>query len=326
MPQRRIMNPRYVIRSDLVRRPVGSVRCPLGVFPCERGASLREGYETHFHTAEDELGDQYEYRLLVSADRLFDTAKQLFELLIPEEAYATYEEFSLDAYRENDAFMSDDVVPRDRILLAWERYGDYLVEDGKCGFGALSFDPQIEIFVEEHGSIFIACALEQKARVEEIIHGLRLEHFETLKCIENYRHQHEDVLLVDPNDSEMMDEVDIKFSIIESLGMRATNLLEGEPAPVPCMYWAHVELDLAFTDKKEGMRKGAFSCGMTAENHDDALVLIDLLALRHPGALISRIVELYRITEEDLNDEVAPRDRQELAQRGTWFVGDLQTW
>lgn len=323
MTERRLDNVRYVIRSDLARRVAGNVKCPLGIFTSEAKAVLREGFEARYQTSEDEFGDQYEYRLLLSADRLHAGVRMLFEELLPEEVHALYEEFSMDAYRDTDAYMSDDLVAVDRVMTAWDNFGHFLIEDVKCGFGAMSYDPSIEIFVEEHGSIFVACSLTMKSRVEKCLDRLGLKQTESLPTIENFRHQHRDVLIVDPNDADLMDEVDIKFSIIESFGMKPSNLHEGEPAPTPALFWASLELDMSFV-RRAPAPTASLVIGFTADDHDDAMRQIDEEVLKTKGALVSRIVDLYRVTEEDLNDEVAPRDRTDLTRRGIWYRSPIQ--
>lgn len=317
MKERRVLNARFAIDNDLERRVLGRVACPLGVYPIDTDASLDEGYESRYVTGEGEFGDTFEFRILVSAERTAKLARFLFEELLPDEVYPVYEEFSFDAYRDTDAFMSDEPAARERFLAAWDVFGPFFIEDGKCGFGAVSFEPPMEIVVEEHGSIFISVSPTHKARVEELIEKLRLPAYEALKCIDNFRHQHQDVLQIDA-DGQLMDEVDVKFAVLETFGMKASNQEEGENVPSPALFWIECELDTTFC-KRPARAPRSLSIGVTADDHDDAQRLLDEMVLEVPGALLARVVHHYRITEEDLNADIAPKKRDVLAVRGVWF-------
>ena len=162
--------------------------------------------------------------------------------------FALYEEFSYDAYRPTDTWVSEDPVSRDRLLQAWSTYATFFVEDGKCGFGGLSYEPAIEVFLEEHGALYLACGLEMKARVETALERLGIPECSSAVSIDNYDHQHVDSILpAAPHEQGLLDETDIKFSVVEGLGMKPTNRHEGtSPERTPTPFWIHVDLDLTF--------------------------------------------------------------------------------
>ena len=45
-----------------------------------------------------------------------------------------------------------------------------------------------------------------------------------------------------------------------------------------------------------------------------------------PGALLSRVVEFYRLRDEDINDDIAPSDPKAARRVGVWFESELQYW
>ena len=314
----------FKIRTDLGRTVVGAFSCPLGVFPCEAGATIDEGWESRYLMGDDDFDDQYEYRILLSNERLGPAVRRFFEKLLPDECDALYEEASYDAWRESDAWRSVEVVPRERILQAWDTYGSFFVEDGRVGFGALGHEPQIEVFIEEHGAIFVACGLDLKDRVEALIEELGLSELTGLRGIDNYQHHHVDVL--DVADDYDMTDVDIKFSIIESLAMEIVNPDEGTPAYVPTPFWIHVQLDLTFAREFEASGAGV-SFGVTADDWADARKQVEeSIQTRFPEALVMRTMQAFRMTREDIGEEIAPPPGVDVAERGIWYVSELDVW
>ena len=314
----------YRLRDELSRQVVAGVSCPLGVHPCEPAAVLVEGYEWRFLPGSEDFDDQCEYRVVLSTDRVKAVFEAFLDELLADEVYALYEEASYDAFRESDAYRSRETVPRERFRQAWDTYGRFFIEDGKCGFGVLAYDPSIEVFIEEHGVIYVACGLELRARVEDVLERQGVPERQELRSIENFEHQHRDILDVESG-AGGMDELDIKFSIIESLSMDIVNPDENSP-PGPCPFWAYVELDLSFV-RKIGFDLGCMSFGLTAKSHDQAVSIVEDAVLEQlPDALVVRFVQLYRMVPEDITDEIAPADRTAIAQLGTWYVSDPEFW
>ena len=314
----------YRIRSDLGRKAYGNVQCPIGVYPCGPDVVLSQGYDSRFVLGDEMLDDQYEYRILLSADRLHQVFALLLSTLLPDEAYALFEESSFDAYRDSDAYRSTEPVPSSRLMQAWSTYGDYLVESGRCGFGAVSPEPAAEVFIEEHGTIYVSCGLERREEVESIIAQLGLEQIQDIPCIENFEHQHRDILVVD--EKSLMDEYDIKFSLVESLGMLPINADEGVPQGTLCPFWVHIEMDLSFEESTEA-RVAFFGFGVTAGSFKEALELTQArVRERFANALLARIQQIYRLLDGDITDEIAPEDRNAVSQRGVWYVSEPEFW
>ena len=323
MTEHRLARARYIIRDDLNRGLFGSVSAPLGVV-CQECAGLREAYQTSVVPATEELAEQYEYRLLLDSARIFDVVTALIEEFLPEEGHAIFEEESYDAFREIDAYMGEEPSSKERILAAWRHYGRFFVEDVRYGFGAGSYEPTIEVLLEQHSSVFVACSVEYKARVEVFLEGLKLPETDHLELLETCEHEHRPVLASDPRASDLMNEIDIKFSVLESFAMKPTNLEDGESTYHPSLFWIQFELDMSFTD--EAARGRAFaSFGLCAKSHAEARRMAERrVGELKPQALVARDLEFYRVTEDDLGDDLMPKDRGDLAKVGIWFESGVE--
>jgi hypothetical protein len=286
---------------------------------------MQEGYESRAQLGAPGLSDHIEYRVVLPPQKLITIFDTLLNDLMPSEVFGIYEEFSFDAFRDTDSYMSSDAVALDRLKGAWKAYREFIVEDGKTGFGAVSFDPCLELFIEEHGGLYLSGSVEFAGRIEELLEHHGVPEVESLRTIDNFEHQHREVLHVEESDDTTMDEVDIKFSIIESLGMIASNRDEGVPDILPTPYWVQVELDLTF--KSDSVASGAYvSYGVTADSHDEALALVEKQVLHIPGALLARVLDVYRLIETDIGEDICPTDRSLVSQPGMWFNGELQLW
>ena len=327
MSQRLPSSPYYKIRADLGRNVVGGVACPLGVvFPHELAVEIREGYESRFLLGDDQFDDQCEYRIVLSSERMCTASRAFMKALLPEHAFGLYEEFSYDAFREKDVYRSHVPVALERILQAWDTYGQFFIEDGKSGFGGVAEEPNIEIFLEDHSTLYVNCGLELRERVEDLIEGLGIPEMTELRWVDNYEHQHRDILEPEINGVSIMDDLDIKFSVIESLGMVIANRDEGRPSIVPTPFWCYVELDLSFVDSVR-QNVGFMSFGLCAEDYDDAIKVVTACVMeRFPSALVVRTHQCYRMAKEDIGEQIAPADRSLLGKRGIWYRSQPELW
>ncbi len=324
MSQRPTAKSLFRLRNDLQRRKAGDVECPLGVYPSATGVSLRQGYQSAFLMGQEGMDDHCEYRILLGNDRLFDVLTRIFVEFLPDKVFGLFEEFSYDAWRETDAWASAEPVSKQRFLQAWELFGRFFVEDGRCGFGARGDEPRVEVFLEEHGAVYIACGFESRERVEEMLAEFGLPELDEVLGIENHDHRHEDVL--DLSDGAVMDDLDIKFSVIESLGMTLTNGDDMGPVGEPQPFWIYLELDLTFDAEAEAQR-AYISLAVTAHDHEEARSLAEARLLeRFPSALVARYLQIYRIGDSDISAEIAPLRRDAISSIGVWFESSPEYW
>ncbi|MEE9394487.1 MAG: hypothetical protein V3W41_18485 [Planctomycetota bacterium] len=325
MADRRLANPVVRIKGDLKRTILGSVALPLGAELQEPGAPLIEGYESRFVASEGQQDDQFDFRIVLTHERVSEIARKLFVELLPQLVFATFEEFSNDAYRDVDNWLSEELVDKERLLQAWDSYGHFFVEDVRCGFGGMSYEPLIEVFVEEPSSINVVCGMDSKERVEKVIRDLGIEELSKAAFLDGIDHTSRDVIEVS-KDELTMDDLDIKFSILESLGMQPTNRDEGEVGEGPVLYWVEVELDLSFVAKRPA-NVALASFGLTAEDSREALATVETALMQQvPGVLIARVLQVYRILEEDVSDEIRPERISQVKRKGIWYRGPIQNW
>ncbi|MEZ6194224.1 MAG: hypothetical protein R3F20_00625 [Planctomycetota bacterium] len=325
MFDRRLAAPVVKIKSDLERRVCGDVELPLGVELLDASARLQEGFQSRFVTGDDRLDDQFEFRVVLNQARLYEAARILFERLLPDEVFATFEEFSNDAYRDVDAYASEEPVSKARFMQAWESYGPFFCEDGRTGFGGMSYEPLVEVFVEEHGSLYVASGLEMKDAVEAVVAELGVPERRDLVLVDQFEHDHRDILEISQEELSM-DDIDIKFSVLESLGMQPTNRDEGEPESLPVPYWIEFELDLSF-ERKRAARVAVAHFAVTADSWEEAVSLAEGELLRkHPDALVARVIHVYRMLPEDIGDDMRPENMKQVERKGVWYAGPVTDW
>lgn len=325
MFDRRLATPVVKIKSDLERRVCGDFELPLGVDFAELDAVMREGYESRYVPSDGRSDDQFEYRILLSQPRVEETVRRFFESLLPENVFATFEEFSADAYRDLDGYASVEPIPRTRLLQAWESYGRFFGEDARSGFGGMSYEPFVEVFLEEHSSIYVACGLEMKGKVEALVAELGIPELENMVHIEQFDHEHRDILVIS-QEQLSMDDIDIKFSVLESLGMSPTNRDEGEPAKLPTPYWIEFELDLSF-ERKRTARVAIANFAVTADTWEEAVSLAEAeLMSSHPDALVARVIHIHRMAPDDIGEDIRPENPRQMERKGCWYQGPVTDW
>lgn len=176
---------------------------PLGVYPVEP-LTPRAGYTMEFEPADgdespgypraafsasgdeddddgpgpssglEEWPDRYVFDIVISADRLPALCRTLFTLL-PPRIYPILDVLGNDAYREIDPFVSYDLLGLDKFLEHVQRFKDLFFEDGLTGFGAMSDEPFVYVFIDEHKVVTVRVQPELRERVEKILALFDLE-------------------------------------------------------------------------------------------------------------------------------------------------------
>ncbi|MEM9082463.1 MAG: hypothetical protein AAGB34_02625, partial [Planctomycetota bacterium] len=157
-----------IIELDESVQPVevDGFRFALGVYPVEPMTPLG-GYVQEFEQADggtqfwsssadaptgedfEEWPDRFMYDTLVSADRLPTLARAIFSML-PTHVYPILDVLGHDAYREVDPYIAYEQVGLDRVFDAVRSFAPWLYEDGLVGFGAMSLEPFLYVFIDEH--------------------------------------------------------------------------------------------------------------------------------------------------------------------------------
>lgn len=194
---------RTPIDTTVPRTEVRGFVCPLGVYPLEPDSYMpAPGYRVEFEAADgggdegdwEEWPDRYVFDAVVSHDRLDALLLLLFSLL-PGRVYPILDVLGQDAYREVDPYIAYELVGNERFFDAFRRRRSWLLEDGMNGFGAMSIEPFLYVYVDEHKILTVRCEAALKDAVERVLHAFDLEQREEPAGVDSVDHEHRSVLL-----------------------------------------------------------------------------------------------------------------------------------
>ncbi|TVQ31408.1 MAG: hypothetical protein EA376_09885 [Phycisphaeraceae bacterium] len=218
--------PRSRIDTSLARSELEDFAFPLGVYPVEEFAP-RQGYTMEFEAADgdDEEGeweewpDRYVFDVAITATRLESLCRSLFSLM-PGRVYPILDVLGHDAYREVDPYIAYDLVGFDRFMEAVRRHRGWFYEDGLVGFGAMSLDPFIYVFVDEHKIVTVRVETNLRDSVEKILAAFDLESVEELRSVDAAVHEHRGALLAPENRPDLMVAEEIIEELVEDWRLR----------------------------------------------------------------------------------------------------------
>lgn len=192
---------------------------PLGVYPVD-AIEPKSGYTTAFEPADDgsdptssgaaesggsgsggeweEWPDRYVFDILVPAGRVEPLCRSLLSLL-PGRIYPILDFLGQDEWREVDPYVSYDLLGMDRFMDTLRRFRGFFYEDGLVGFGAMSEEPFLYVFVDEHKVVTVRAEAQLKEKVEKVLAAFDLELLDELSSADSVTHEHRSVLEA-PND------------------------------------------------------------------------------------------------------------------------------
>lgn len=141
----------------------------------------------------EEWPDRYVFDILVPATRLEPLCRSMLALL-PGRVYPIVDFLGQDEWREVDPYVSYDLVGIDRFLETLRRFAGFFFEDGLAGFGAMSEEPFVYVFVDEHKVVTVRVEAGLKERVEAVLAAFDLELREELLSADSATHEHRTVL------------------------------------------------------------------------------------------------------------------------------------
>jgi hypothetical protein len=200
-----------VLKTDgtLKRLVKGKFQFPLGVYPIEE-MTPKAGYTLLFESADggedeewEEWPDRYLFDAVLSSERLESMVWSLFSLF-PGRVYPILDVLGHDDFREIDPYVSYDLIGLDRMMDSLRRYRDFFFEDGMCGFGAMTEEPFLYVFVDEHKIVTIRAQTDIKERVERVLKAFDLEAIEEPAGADSAAHEHRSVLVTPEADSQAM--------------------------------------------------------------------------------------------------------------------------
>ena len=198
--------PRARVDSSIQRLVVDGFDFPLGVYPIEP-MKPKEGYTVHFESSdadqpppgaddseEFELWpDRYVYDIVIRAGRVESLCRSLFAVL-PGRIYPILDVLGNDAYREVDPYLAYELVGQEHFTEALRRYKGWFFEDGLVGFGAMSDEPFIYIFVDEHKIVTVRVEASLKPKIEAVLEAFDLPEIEKIAGADAAIHEHRSVL------------------------------------------------------------------------------------------------------------------------------------
>lgn len=194
----------------LERHEIDGFKFPLGAYPIEPLVP-KPGYTLQFEPADggedegdwEEWPDRYIFDAVISAERVEPLCKMLLSLF-PGRMFPILDVLGRDAYREIDPYISYDLIGSDRVTDCLRRFRDFLFEDGMVGFGAMSEEPFLYLFVDEHKIVTIRAEPTYKEKVERVLHSFDLEQCEDPAGADAAAHEHRSVLSIPKDQPDLL--------------------------------------------------------------------------------------------------------------------------
>ena len=194
----------------LERVSVAGFNFPLGAYPVE-AMTPSAGYTLHFEAADtdektddwEEWPDRYVFDIVVTADRTKALCRALLALF-PGRIFPILDVLGQDAYREIDPYISYDLIGLDRFTDALRAFADFFFEDGMCGFGCMSEEPFLYLFVDEHKIVTVRAEPTWKDKILRVLEAFDLEQKEEPAGADSAAHEHRGVLIAPPDRSDLL--------------------------------------------------------------------------------------------------------------------------
>ncbi len=197
------------VDATVERVKVGDFAFPLGSYPVEKLEPL-PGYSVLFEPADgdadgewEEWPDRYVFDIVISAERLESLVRHLLTLM-PGRVYPILDVLGRDAYREIDPYVSYELMGLDRLTDMVRKFPAFFFEDGLVGFGAMSDDPFMYVFIDEHKIVTLRCQTEQRDQVERVLAAFDLEEVEEPAGADSALHEHRSVLVAPSDDPSVL--------------------------------------------------------------------------------------------------------------------------
>ncbi|MCA9279451.1 MAG: hypothetical protein H6815_01530 [Phycisphaeraceae bacterium] len=187
------------VDSSLKRIQVDGFSFPLGVYPLESMVPT-PGYTVEFEPADtdsdewDEWPDRYLFDINISANRL-GALLRLLLTLAPGRVFPILDVLGVDAYREVDPYLAYELIGIEHVIDALRRFETFLLEDGLVGFGVMSENPFMYLFLDEHKILTLRVEVHLREQVEAMLAAFELMPVEELASVDSSTHEHTSVLI-----------------------------------------------------------------------------------------------------------------------------------
>lgn len=202
--------PRCRADPSIERVEINGFKFPLGSYPVE-DMTPAPGYTVDFEPADTDADDEqweawpdrYVFDIVISADRVEPMVRSLLGLF-PGRVYPILDVLGQDAFREIDPYVANELTGLDLVLDALRRFRAFFFEDGLVGFGVMTEEPFLYLFVDEHKIVTVRVEPTMKDRVERILQAFDLEPSETPAGADSACHEHRGVLAVEDNRPDLL--------------------------------------------------------------------------------------------------------------------------
>lgn len=162
--------------------------------------------------------DRYVFDINIRASRVESLCRQLFAML-PGRIFPILDVMGNDGYREIDPYIAYDLVGLERFLDAVRRFKGWFFEDGMVGFGAMSEEPFVYIFVDEHKIVTVRVAAGAKEQVEKILRAFDLQEVDKIAGADAAVHEHRGVLDAPSNRPDLLTHDEIVEQLRDDWGL-----------------------------------------------------------------------------------------------------------
>ncbi len=195
---------------NLERKTIKGFKFPLGVYPVEPMTPI-VGYSSDFEPAdnEEEMGeweawpDQYVFDIVMPSDRVEAFWHQVFAMM-PGRVFPIIDYIGHDAYREIDPYMAYEPIGKEKIIDGVRQFRPFFFEDGMVGFGAVSEDPFIYIFIDEHKIITVRVDAQYKLRIEQLLEAFEIEVCPEPAGADSASHEHRSTLITASDRTDLL--------------------------------------------------------------------------------------------------------------------------
>lgn len=162
--------------------------------------------------------DRYVFDINIRASRVESLCRQLFAML-PGRVFPILDVMGNDGYREIDPYISYDLVGLERFLDAVRRFKGWFFEDGMVGFGAMSEEPFVYVFVDEHKIVTVRVAADAKEQIEKILRAFDLQEVDKIAGADAAVHEHRGVLDAPSNRPDLLTHDEIVEQLRDDWGL-----------------------------------------------------------------------------------------------------------
>lgn len=188
----------------------------------------------------EEWPDRFMFDALVSSEKLPTLVRTLLSLL-PGRVFPILDVMGHDDYREIDPYIAYDLVGTDRVFEGLRLFGTWLLDDGTVGFGAMSLDPFLYIFIDEHKAVTVRAQLDYKEKIERILAAFELEVVPEIRGADSVAHEHRNILVPPEREPDALTSDDLLDRLRDmwmlQLNVDARSNVDDEGRPLGITAW-----------------------------------------------------------------------------------------